>query len=127
VYFGRCLREFRSNLLPPPWGPRGLRRGSGAVHLMRLRVLISPVRVDVCRDFCILSGRGLNDELITRPEESYRLWCDVVCGLETSRIRRSWPALCSSPIGKKKLRKNGVYTKFGKYVASYTASYNVRQ
>jgi len=32
-----------------------------------------------------LSGRGLCDELITRPEESYRLCC-VVCDLETSRI-----------------------------------------
>jgi len=34
-----------------------------------------------------LSGRGLCDGLITRPEESYRLWCVVVCDLETSRIR----------------------------------------
>ena len=34
----------------------------------------------------MLSGRGLCDELITRPEESYRLWCVVVCVLETSRI-----------------------------------------
>jgi len=33
-----------------------------------------------------LSGRGLGDELITRPEESYRLCCVVVCDLETSRI-----------------------------------------
>jgi len=33
----------------------------------------------------VLSGRGLCDELITRPEESYRLWCVVVCDLETSR------------------------------------------
>jgi len=33
-----------------------------------------------------LSGRGLCDELITRPEGSYRLWCVVVCDLETSRI-----------------------------------------
>jgi hypothetical protein len=33
-----------------------------------------------------LSGRGLCDEMITRPEESYRLWCVVVCDLETSRI-----------------------------------------
>jgi len=32
-----------------------------------------------------LSGRGLCDELITRPEESYRLCC-VVCDLETSRM-----------------------------------------
>ena len=34
----------------------------------------------------MLSGRGLCDELITRPEESYRLCCVVVCELETSRI-----------------------------------------
>ena len=34
----------------------------------------------------MLSGRGLCDELITRPEGSYRLWCVVVCDLETSRI-----------------------------------------
>jgi len=33
-----------------------------------------------------LSGRGLCDELITRPEESYRLCCVVMCDLETSRI-----------------------------------------
>jgi hypothetical protein len=33
----------------------------------------------------VLSGRGLCDELITRPEESHRLCC-VVCDLETSRI-----------------------------------------
>ena len=29
---------------------------------------------------------GLCDELITRPEESYRLCCVVVCDLETSRM-----------------------------------------
>ena len=34
----------------------------------------------------VLSGRGLCDELITHPEESYRLWCVIVCDLETSRI-----------------------------------------
>jgi hypothetical protein len=33
---------------------------------------------------CELSGRGLCDELITRPEESYRLWRVVVCDHETS-------------------------------------------
>ena len=41
----------------------------------------------------MLSGRGLCDELIARPERSYRLWCVVVCDLETSRMRRPWPAL----------------------------------
>jgi hypothetical protein len=30
----------------------------------------------------VLSGRGLCDELITRPEESYRLRCVVVCDIE---------------------------------------------
>ena len=34
----------------------------------------------------MLSGRGICGELITRPEESYRLWCVVVCDLETARI-----------------------------------------
>ena len=39
----------------------------------------------VCCECCVLSGRGLCDELITRPEESYRLWRVVVCELETSK------------------------------------------
>jgi len=34
----------------------------------------------------VLSGRGLCDELITRPEESYRLWCVIVYDLETSKM-----------------------------------------
>ena len=34
----------------------------------------------------MLSVRGLCDELITRPEESYRLCCVVGCDLETSRM-----------------------------------------
>jgi hypothetical protein len=42
--------------------------------------------IDVCCECYVLSGRGLCDELITRPEESYRLWCVVVCDIETSRI-----------------------------------------
>jgi len=36
----------------------------------------------VCCGCCVLSGRGLRDEVITRPEESYRLWCVIVCDLE---------------------------------------------
>jgi len=49
-----------------------------------------------------MSGRGHCDELITRPEESYRLQCVVVCDLETStRMRRPWPALGCSAMGKK--------------------------
>ena len=34
----------------------------------------------------MLSGRGLSEELITRPDESYRLWCVVECDLETTKI-----------------------------------------
>jgi len=40
--------------------------------------------MDLCCECCVLSGSGLCDELITLPEESYRLWCVVVCDLETS-------------------------------------------
>ena len=36
----------------------------------------------VCCECCVLSGSGLCDELITRPDDSYRLWCVVVCDLE---------------------------------------------
>jgi hypothetical protein len=36
----------------------------------------------VCCECCVFSGRGLCDELVARPEESYRLWCVVVCDLE---------------------------------------------
>jgi len=38
-----------------------------------------------------LSGSGLCNELITRPEESYRMWRVAVCDLETSLMRRPWP------------------------------------
>ena len=42
---------------------------------------------------CVLSGRRLYDGPIPLPEESYWLWCVTVCELQTSRMRRSWPAL----------------------------------
>ena len=74
--------------------PRGLRRRSAAVRLLRSWVRIPPGAWRfVCCECTVLSGRGLCDELITRPEESYRLWCVVVCDLETSRMWRPWPAL----------------------------------
>ena len=56
----------------------------------------------VCVECCVMSDRGLCDELITRPEESYRLWCVVVCDLETSSMRMPWPALGRSATEKKK-------------------------
>ena len=58
-----------------------------AAHLLRSWVRIPPgAWIFVCCECRVLSGRGLCDELITRPEESYRLWCVVVCDLETSRM-----------------------------------------
>ena len=58
-----------------------------AARLLRSWVRIPPgAWIFVCCECRALSGRGLCDELITRPEESYRLWCVVVCDLETSRI-----------------------------------------
>ena len=69
-----------------------LRRRSATACLLRLWVRIPPgAWMSVCFECCVMSGRGLCDELITRPEESYRLWCVVVCDLETSWMRRSWP------------------------------------
>ena len=41
----------------------------------------------------MLSGRGLYDELITRPEESYRLWCVVVCDLENLMNEEPYPII----------------------------------
>jgi hypothetical protein len=58
------------------WWPRGLRRGSAAAYLLGLWVRIPPEAwMFVFRECCVLSGRGLCDGLITRPEESYRVWC----------------------------------------------------
>ena len=72
--------------------PRGLKRRSAASRLQRLWVQIPPGPwMFVCCECCMLSGRGLCDELITRPEESYRLWCVVVCDQETSQARRLKP------------------------------------
>ena len=73
-------------------GPSGRRRRSAAARLLGLWVRIPPEAwMFVCSECCVLSGRGLCDELIIRPEESYRLWCVFVCDLETSWMRRPWP------------------------------------
>ena len=69
-----------------------LRRRSATPLLLRLWVRIPPgVWMFVSCDSCVLSGRGLCDELIIRPEESYWLWCVVGFDLETWWMRRPWP------------------------------------
>jgi len=42
----------------------------------------------VCCECSLLSVRGHCDVSITRPEEFYRIWCAVLCDMETSRMRR---------------------------------------
>jgi hypothetical protein len=37
----------------------------------------------VCCVCCVLSGSGLCNDLITRPDESYRIWRVVLCDQET--------------------------------------------
>ena len=63
----------------------------------------NPVGVwkSVCCDYCVLSGRILCDKLIPLPEETYQLWCVIVCVLETTRMRRPWPALGCCAVGSK--------------------------
>ena len=62
--------------------PRVLRRRSTVARPLRLWVGIPPwAWLFIC---CVLSGRGLCDGLITRPEEAYRMWRVVVCDQETS-------------------------------------------
>jgi hypothetical protein len=65
--------------------PRDLRRRSTAARPLRLCVRIPPgAWMSVCCECCVSSRRGLCDGLITRPDESYRLWRVVVCDRETS-------------------------------------------
>jgi len=88
----------------------GLRRRSAGARLLGSWVRIPlGAWMFVCCECCVLSGRGLCDELITHPEESYRLWCVVVCDLETSRMRRPWPALGRSATAKKKKKTTTIH------------------
>jgi len=77
-YFCRyqCSRDLRRGSAAACWGCGfECRRGHGCVSC----------------ECCILWGRVLCVEVITRPEELYRLFYVVVCDLETSRTRRPWP------------------------------------
>ena len=73
--------------------PHSLRCRSTATRLLRSWIRIPPgAWMVICCDCCMLSGRGLCDGLITRPEESYRMWRVVVCDQETSKTRKLKPA-----------------------------------
>jgi len=62
----------------------------------------------VCCECRVLSGRGLCNELITRPEESYRLWC-VVCDVETSRIGAVYVYIYIYDISSLRVKHRGKY------------------
>ena len=74
--------------MPPVGFELTISAGEGpAARLLRSWLRIPPgAWIFVCCECRVLSGRGLCDELISRPEESYRLCCVVVCDLETSRM-----------------------------------------
>ena len=68
-----CLILYKSFRFRSQW-PRGLRRWSATARLLRLWVRIPPgAWMSVSCECCVLSDRGLCDEPVTRPEESYRL------------------------------------------------------
>jgi len=54
--------------------------------------------LNVSREYCVLSGRGLCDKLIIRLQVSYRLWCVVICDLETSWMWRPWSYILNKNI-----------------------------
>jgi hypothetical protein len=86
--------------------PCGLWRRSAAARPLKLRVRNSPGSwMFVCYECCVLSGRGPCDELITVPEESYWVWCVILCDLETSRMKRPLPALGRSTTRKKEVEQ----------------------
>jgi hypothetical protein len=72
--------------------PRGVRSRSAATRLLRLWVRIPTESwMSVVRVVCCQSDRGLSEGLINPAVWSYRLWRVVVCDLETTWMRRSWP------------------------------------
>ena len=82
--------------------PRGLRLRSSAARLLRLCVRIPPgAWMSVCCECYVLSDRGLCDGLITRPEESYRLWRVVVWlwsrNLDNGEIKARYRAVKIQP------------------------------
>ena len=95
--------------------PCGLRRRSSAARLLRSWVRIPPgAWVFVCCECCVLSGRGLCDGLITRPEESYRLWRVVVCDQEISNNEedkaRYWAVENKTTLGCNAKKTNNKHT-----------------
>jgi hypothetical protein len=73
----------------------------------------------VCCECCVLSGRGLCDELITCPGESYVLWCVVVCDLENLKNEEAM-----TRVGSQRHSKINKYARELKAHISRVVSYN---
>jgi hypothetical protein len=74
--------------------PCGLKRRSAAARLLGLWVRISPgAWRSLSCEYCVLSGWGLCDGLITPQSSPTGCVCLVVCDLETSKKRRPRPYL----------------------------------
>jgi hypothetical protein len=73
----------------------------------------------------VLSARGLCDELITRPEESNRLWRVVVCDKDTSKTWRLMPATGLWKIQTQRVETPGKQTRNNYYSLSSRTHYLV--
>ena len=86
-----------------------------SLHLLRL---LGAWKFVSC-EYCVLSGRGLCNELIACAEKSYRIWSNVVYKLENSRMRRPWPTLGCSTTGWEKKRGHGMRQSSWLFLLSY--------
>jgi len=82
-----CLSHSLTKIMPVPVATRSKMQVCGRSPAENVgsnppRVWMFVVSVVCCQ--VVVSA----NELITRPEESYRLWCVVACDLETSWMRR---------------------------------------
>jgi hypothetical protein len=71
------MEIFGSNMYSPPI-PVAMRSKTWVCGRSLTRIVGSNPTgawMSVSCECCVLSGRGLCDGLVPRPEESYRLWC----------------------------------------------------
>jgi hypothetical protein len=87
--------------------PHGLRRRSAAERLLGSWVRVPPgAWIFVSCTVFVLSGRGLCDGPIPRPEESYRLWCVSEC----DQVKIKKPILaCCQQVGRRRRNNETIY------------------
>jgi len=78
--------------------------------------------ISVCCECCVLSGRSFCVGLITRPEDSYRIWYVFMCDLECLMNEKAKAGITRSsppPPRKKRNVPNITVGDFLKYVTVY--------